>query len=284
MSALEKVKSAEVQPATSDNAAVLSLIERLVLDPNVDVSKVERMFDLQERLIARNQEAAYNAALAIMQPSLPEIEHKGKGNNEKSYAKWEDIHSQVTPILTANGFALTFRTSDEAGRIKVTAVLRHRDGHSDETSITLPSDQSGGKNAVQAVGSSVSYGKRYAACALLNIRTRGEDDDGKAASKKTSKIAGGGSMRDASREQLDAVDRGEEPGLEIPDPEKDPLWDDLKEELHAHIATRDEAAIWLRNKKTSKQGKYARKHPSWRKAFYERVYLPYEAELPEVPA
>ena len=41
----------------------------------------------------------------------------------------------------------------------------------------LPLDTSGSKNGVQAVGSTVSYGKRYAICALLNIST-GDDTDG----------------------------------------------------------------------------------------------------------
>jgi len=39
-------------------------------------------------------------------------------------------------------------------------------------------DTSGSKNGVQAVASSVSYGKRYTAGLLLNITTTGEDDDG----------------------------------------------------------------------------------------------------------
>ena len=34
---------------------------------------------------------------------------------------------------------------------------------------------------MQAIGSSVSYGKRYALCMLLNIATGGEDDDGQKA-------------------------------------------------------------------------------------------------------
>jgi hypothetical protein len=46
--------------------------------------------------------------------------------------------------------------------------------------MTLPLDTSGSKNNVQAVGSSTSYGKRYTATLLLNIRTKGEDDDGHA--------------------------------------------------------------------------------------------------------
>ena len=51
--------------------------------------------------------------------------------------------------------------------------------------MTFPSDTSGsgGKNffAVQALGSSISYAKRYIMSAMLNITTRGEDDNGFAA-------------------------------------------------------------------------------------------------------
>ena len=66
----------------------------------------------------------------------------------------------------------------------ITAILSHREGHSEETTLTLDADKSGSKNAVQAVGSSISYGQRYAAVALLNITTRGMDDDGENASDK----------------------------------------------------------------------------------------------------
>ena len=43
----------------------------------------------------------------------------------------------------------------------------------------LPVDTTGSKNAVQAVGSSTAYGKRYVMEALLNLTSRGQDDDGK---------------------------------------------------------------------------------------------------------
>ncbi len=50
--------------------------------------------------------------------------------------------------------------------------------------MVLPHDATGSKNAVQAIGSSTAYGRRYTACALLNISSRlsaDADDDGKAA-------------------------------------------------------------------------------------------------------
>ncbi|MGH8466303.1 MAG: ERF family protein, partial [Pseudomonas sp.] len=45
------------------------------------------------------------------------------------------------------------------------------------TTMSLPADIGKGRNDVQAVGSSTTYGKRYVMCALLNITTSDVRDD-----------------------------------------------------------------------------------------------------------
>ncbi len=47
--------------------------------------------------------------------------------------------------------------------------------------MTLPPDIGGDRNRLLAIGSAVSYAKRYTATALLNVTSRGEDDDGRLA-------------------------------------------------------------------------------------------------------
>jgi len=173
-------------PAIPESAAIIQVIERAAMNPNVDIDKMERLLQMQERIMERNAKAAYAADLARMQPDLPIITERGgikdrSGNIQSTYALWEDINEAIKPVLAKHGFALSFRTGQEEGRITVTGVLSHRDGHSEETTMHLPIDTSGSKNSVQALGSSISYGKRYTAGALLNITSRGEDDDGKAA-------------------------------------------------------------------------------------------------------
>lgn len=168
--------------ASADN--MVAMIERLARSPDVDVAKLERLLEMQERIMARQAEAAFTAALAEMQPELPAIEKRGrihiqKGDAGQPYALWDDINEIIKPILFKHGFSLRFRTGmAEDGKIATTAILSHREGHSEETTVTLPHDSSGSKNAVQAVGSSTQYGKRYAAGALLNLTFKGEDDDG----------------------------------------------------------------------------------------------------------
>jgi len=176
-------------------ASIISVIERAALNPDIDIEKLERLLELQERIIVREAAAAYNLALSQMQPNLPAIEQRGKGHGTIRYARWEDIQKEIVPVLAEYDFALSFRTSVEDGSIIVTAILSHKDGHSEQTSLPLPSDTTGSKNNVQAVGSSVSYGKRYTATALLNLNVAGEDDDGG--------MAGGGEL--ISEEMADEI-------------------------------------------------------------------------------
>ena len=166
--------------STAESTAIIQVIERAALNPDVDIDKMERLLQMQERVMDRQAMMAYSAAMAAMQTELPSIEERGKTNNG-CYATLEDIVDTVRPILQKHGFAVSFRIQTQERGIQVTGVLMHKDGHREETSMLLPADISGNKNAVQAFGSSTSYGKRYVLSALLNITTRGQDDNGNAA-------------------------------------------------------------------------------------------------------
>lgn len=180
-----------IAPAASESAAVLSVIERTATNPEIDISKLEKLMEMHERIVARNAKSAYAAALSSMQAELPEIEENGRinyGKNKEegpSYALWEDINAAIKPVLAKWGFGLSFRTGHSSdGRVTVTGILSHKEGHQEETTMALMHDSSGAKNAVQAIGSSVSYGKRYTAAALLNLTSRDgleRDDNGTAA-------------------------------------------------------------------------------------------------------
>lgn len=176
----ERQESAVVVQAES--ATILQVIQRAAADPQCDIEKMERLMAMHERMQDRQAEQQYTDALAAMQQELPSISERGgikdrHGNVQSTYALWEDINEALKPILAKHGFALTFRTPRNEKGVEVEGVLSHRCGHSERTSILLPADVSGNKNAVQAVASSVSYGKRYTAGALLNFTTHGEDDD-----------------------------------------------------------------------------------------------------------
>ncbi|WP_206666182.1 ERF family protein [Rhodanobacter glycinis] len=185
---MSNIARVEQQVIARDVSPMLSMIERAARDPSVDMDKMERLVQMKVAEDKRQAQASFDAAMADLQPELPTIGERGKavvqGQTRYTFALWEDINAAIKPVLMKHGFALTFRTSFADG-ITVTGVLSHRAGHREETSITLPSDSSGSKNAVQAVASSVSYGKRYTAGALLNLTSHGEDDDAYRAAVET---------------------------------------------------------------------------------------------------
>lgn len=171
-------------PAQADSS-ILAVISRAATDPTCDIDKLERLMAMHERMQARDAEAEFNASMAAMQSDIPSIAERGaivvNGQRRSEYATFEDINDVIKPIMQTHGFAITFKVENTPVGLSVTGILMHRAGHRESTTMLLPLDTSGSKNAVQAVGSSTSYGKRYVMSALLNLTTRGEDDDGHAA-------------------------------------------------------------------------------------------------------
>lgn len=184
MTRVARVETTERMPVTiSESSTILQIIERVAMDPGADIDKMERLMAMHERFQAKQAEQQFSEALSAMQEEMPVIGERGgikdkSGRIQSTYALWEDINEMIKPVLARHGFALTFRMPSNDRGIQVEGVLSHRAGHRETTSILLPVDNSGGKNAVQSVASSVSYGKRYTAGALLNFTTTGEDDDG----------------------------------------------------------------------------------------------------------
>lgn len=168
------------RPAATD---VMLVIERVASNPDADIAKLERLIELKRTIDGDHARAEFYAAFAAMQGDIPEISEKGEikveGVVRSRFAKNEDIQKVVKPILQKHGFALSFRNEflPELKALKVIGILSHRSGHSERDEFIAAADTSGSKNAIQALGSTRSYGQRYTTIALLNIATR-EDDDG----------------------------------------------------------------------------------------------------------
>lgn len=184
------------------DSALLSIIEQAVRD-RADLDQLKELIQFRNQIVAEQRKTAFDEALSAMQEDLPVIEKhgeidRGSGKIQK-YALFEDINEAIRPILVQHKFALFFHNDTSDGKIKVTGILSYG-GHREETTTELPADVGGSKNTVQAVGSSLTYGKRFVTVALLNLTTRDmPDDDGE---------AGGGSFisdedRDALRQKIE---------------------------------------------------------------------------------
>jgi hypothetical protein len=182
-------------PPVDSSSTVLGLIERVALDPQADVEKLDRVMAMYERLNAREAELAYNAAKGRIlkklvgikfvknRPALYEIE-KGKpqkGTYEAfKYAPLEEIDKHLRPLLLEEEMDLSYSDEPrEHGWIVIRGRLKHLpSGYFEDSFMPAPLDTSGGKSTVQGVGSTNSYLRRYIACNIFNIVVVGDDDDG----------------------------------------------------------------------------------------------------------
>lgn len=184
-----------VVPVRGGLSEILGTFERLAVNPSVNPDTLNKLLDVQERLLAKDAERQFNEAFVRMQPELPIIakdghiivrkkdavtgERTGEITQDTPYAKWETILPIIKPILAGHGFGINHRiTTPSPETRRVTAILRHTGGHVDDSCyFDVPIDTSGSKNNPQGWASGVSYGKRHSACAVLTIATKDEDDD-----------------------------------------------------------------------------------------------------------
>lgn len=170
-------------PIASDNSVSIMTMMREAAT-QLDTDKLEKLMALQERVLDRDAKAAFAADFIRMKPDLPRVVRMKKNTQTDSkYAPLEDINGQIDPVLASHGFGTSTKImSQTADSVTVRAELWHRDGHIEETTVTMPLDNMGAKGTVNktmphATASSITYAKRVAICALLQIST-GDDKDG----------------------------------------------------------------------------------------------------------
>lgn len=155
----------------------------LAKDTSIDAAKFAAIVAAYHQEQTRQAEQAFVSAFLKMKPKLPIIDERGhieyRDGRKGTYALNEDIQLVIEPILLAHGFILTFETEHPSpNAIRVSGLLTHRKGHTRRSAFEAPADTSGGKSAPQGRGSIISYGHRYCSLDLLNLITKGIDDDG----------------------------------------------------------------------------------------------------------
>lgn len=193
MSAVVSQEAREVQvtpvdqlplaPAPSESAAILSVIERMATNPDIDPDRIERFIELKERMDRDAAAKAFNAAITAAKAEIKPIARTAKGHNGH-YADLASIAEAIDPILSAHGLNYRHRTRQDGGQLSVTCILSHELGHAEETTLTAADDKSGNKNSIQAIGSTQTYLMRYTLVSALGLSTT-KDDDGAAAVRGT---------------------------------------------------------------------------------------------------
>jgi len=173
---------------TNEPVGLLAVIQKASTDPNTDVEKLERLYQLYERDQVRIAQQAFSEAMSVCQSEMPSVARKAENKQTQSkYAAYEAICEAITPIYTKHGFSLSFSedTPEVNTEIRTKCVVKHKDGHSETHFIDLPVDNAGikgnvNKTEIHGRGSTFSYARRYLTLMIFNLSTK-DDDDGQTA-------------------------------------------------------------------------------------------------------
>ncbi len=180
------------------DASLLSIIERVACNPNVDIERMQALLTMRaeeeerQRRIAREdrEEDArreFLTAFSKVQAEIGPIIRSRKNEHTRStYADLADIERIVTPILTKHGFSTTaVPVPCELDRhIRMRLIIGHAGGHERTYEDDFPLDDAGSqgkvnKTGIQAKGSTQTYARRYLKADALDLSFM-DDRDGNA--------------------------------------------------------------------------------------------------------
>ncbi|TGT64279.1 hypothetical protein EN802_33020 [bacterium M00.F.Ca.ET.159.01.1.1] len=152
-----------------------------LIQNGADLGAVKEMLAMSKELAADAARREFEEAVASAKAEIQPVHRNAKGHNDKRYADFAAYAKAVDPIISKYGLSYRFRTT-QTEKISVTCILAHKAGHFEENTLSGPADSTGSKNAIQAIGSTLTYLQRYTLIQALGLAAS-NDDDGKTASQ-----------------------------------------------------------------------------------------------------
>ena len=157
------------------------------VERGMSVEVIDKLMALEERWNANKGRRAFDQAIAEAKAEIPVISKNrevdftsSKGRTHYRYEDLAEVSRTVTPILAKHGLSFRYRTTSPPNEpVTVTCIISHRDGHFEENTLSAGRDDSGNKNPIQAIGSTVTYLQRMTLKAALGLAAS-EDDDARA--------------------------------------------------------------------------------------------------------
>ena len=177
----------EVVPAEQPAALAVTPMAmlQLAVEKGASVEQLERLMALQERYEANEAKKEFVAAMTRFKDNPKVIEKNAtvdftsaKGRTHYKHATLANVCDVIGPALSEVGISHRWETEQlEGGMIRVTCILTHARGHSEKVFLQAGRDESGNKNNIQAVGSTVTYLQRYTLLAATGMAVADQRDD-----------------------------------------------------------------------------------------------------------
>lgn len=149
----------------------------------MSIADMRGMLDLQKDWEANEARKAYVQAMSEFKQNPPEILKRKEvafSGTQYMHATLGDVTQAIMQALAQHGISHRWDTVQGNGQITVTCILTHKLGHSESTTLEGAPDDSGKKNRIQQMASTVTYLQRYTLLAATGLATKDmEDDDGR---------------------------------------------------------------------------------------------------------
>lgn len=190
-------KTIEHEPQTTALAAItpMEMLDRAITS-GASVETLEKLMSLQERWEKNQARKAFDDAMAAAKAEIPVISKNrtvdftsSKGRTHYRHEDLAEVARTVNPILSKHGLSYRFKTQSAPNEpIVVTCIVSHRLGYFEENTLTAGRDDSGNKNHIQQIGSTLTYLQRMTLKAALGLAAA-EDDDGQKSEETSGPIS-----------------------------------------------------------------------------------------------
>jgi hypothetical protein len=174
-------KEVSTELATQPDSPMRML--QAAIDNKLDPAIIEKMLDLRDRWEASEARKAYMEAVAAFKADPPKV-YKDRLNKQynSKYSSLANLVNTVNAALSKHGLNARWDIA-QAEAITVSCILSHVMGHSERVSMSGPADESGSKNKLQQIKSTVTYLKIATFEAVTGVASEDMDDDGNAADR-----------------------------------------------------------------------------------------------------
>lgn len=166
-----KPKALEVVPETK---SLVHPLAQAMLSSGAEITpdSIKQMLELQQQWEANEAHKLYTRALVELKKELPAVVAHNKKGHTNTYTDLAALVDAVTPHLARFGFSISWRTETEGEKVRVTCVLTHSGGHTEDTSTMIAGpDSKGAKSGPQQIASTVTYLQRYTLRSSLGLAT-----------------------------------------------------------------------------------------------------------------
>lgn len=155
----------------------------MAVQKGADMDQLERLMGLKERWDAGEARKEFTSAMTKLKAqdlTVAKDKTVSFSGTHYTHSSLAQVVETVARHMADVGLSHRWTVTQDGRAISVSCIVTHERGHSESVTMTASPDDSGKKNAIQQVASTVTYLQRYTLMSACGLASRDmPDDDGR---------------------------------------------------------------------------------------------------------